>query len=52
MGTDPIPPRMYIYYRNISAGVHVFFVCQTMAMQKCQDQRQVNLTEDLTITFP
>ncbi len=52
MGTDPIPPRMYIFYRGIPAGAHTFTVCQTPNGGACRPARQVDVQQDLTITFP
>ncbi len=52
MGTDPIPPRTYIFYRNIQTGPHTFTVCQTTTQSNCQEGRKVNVDRDLTVAFP
>lgn len=52
MGTDPIPPRMYIFYRGIPAGPHTFTVCQNPNGTACRPTRRVDVQQDLTVTFP
>jgi serine/threonine protein kinase len=49
MGTDPIPPGMFIYYLNIPAGQQVFRFCVDIRMTQCPEERQILLDEDITI---
>jgi hypothetical protein len=52
MGTDPIPPRMYIFYRSIPAGRHVFTVCRSPNGTDCRDSKTVVVDQDITVAFP
>lgn len=52
MGTDPIPPGRYIWYRSIPLGAHVFRFCRDDRMMQCVEQRQINVDQDLTIALP
>lgn len=49
MGTDPIPPNRYIWYRGVPAGVHIFVFCQTPDGRNCTKERTYNIVEDTTI---
>jgi serine/threonine protein kinase len=52
MGTDPIPPGMYIFYRGIPPGVHNFEFCDYEQPSKCPYQRTEEINSDTTITVP
>ncbi len=52
MGTDPIPPGMYIYYKGIPPGPHNFTFCRYDQPSKCPYNRTVNIDSDLTIAVP
>jgi len=48
-GTDPIPPGMYIWYKSITPGVHLFFFCTDPHGKNCFDQRQITVDKDMDI---
>lgn len=52
MGTDPIPPARYIYYKSIPPGAHTFSFCLDLQGRNCFETRHVTVEQDLTITVP
>jgi len=49
MGTDPIPPGKYIWYKSIPPGPHVFFFCADPIAKRCFGEKQVMVDKDLDI---
>jgi serine/threonine-protein kinase len=52
MGTDPIPPGMYIYYKGIPPGRHTFTMCHYEFSNQCPTEKTVEVYSDMTITAP
>lgn len=52
MGTDPIPPGMYIWYRGIPPGQYNFQFCRDQKATNCPYTKTVNVNQDLTINVP
>jgi hypothetical protein len=52
MGTDPIPPAHYIFYKSIPPGPHTFRFCADIEGIICEETRQVNVDQDMAITVP
>jgi hypothetical protein len=52
MGTDPIPPAHYIYYRGIPPGSHEFTFCADMERNYCPVVKHVVVNQDMTIAVP